>query len=204
MEACEFDPHELERCEERLFALRAMSRKYATPIETPAGAGAEICRRSGGSRGQPQRGRRASRSGSADARAAYAAAAGALSAAREERRARAREGGHRRTAAAQARARGVQRRPYSATTALVSATGYDRAEFLVRTNPGSRLGPLMKVASGGELSRFLLAIKVCLAERGTAPDPRLRRNRHRRRRRGRRRNGTAARAARRARRRFWP
>ncbi len=52
---------------------------------------------------------------------------------------------------------------------LVSATGYDRAEFLVRTNPGSRLGPLMKVASGGELARFLLAIKVCLAERGTAP-----------------------------------
>ena len=53
--------------------------------------------------------------------------------------------------------------------ALVAASGYDRAEFLVRTNPGSRPGPLMKVASGGELSRFLLAIKVCLAERGTAP-----------------------------------
>ena len=52
---------------------------------------------------------------------------------------------------------------------LVSASGYDRAEFLVRTNPGSRPGPLMKVASGGELSRFLLAVKVCLAERGTAP-----------------------------------
>ena len=39
----------------------------------------------------------------------------------------------------------------------------------MRTNPGSRPGPLMKVASGGELARFLLAIKVCLAERGTAP-----------------------------------
>ncbi len=52
---------------------------------------------------------------------------------------------------------------------LASPSGYDRAEFLVRTNPGSRPGPLMKVASGGELSRFLLAIKVCLAERGTAP-----------------------------------
>ena len=50
-----------------------------------------------------------------------------------------------------------------------SASGYDRAEFVVRTNPGSRPGPLMKVASGGELARFLLAIKVCLAERGTAP-----------------------------------
>ena len=52
---------------------------------------------------------------------------------------------------------------------LVAASGYDRAEFLVRTNPGSRLGPLMKVASGGELARFLLALKVRLSERSTAP-----------------------------------
>ncbi|MCG6116483.1 MAG: hypothetical protein MEQ84_14950, partial [Mesorhizobium sp.] len=39
----------------------------------------------------------------------------------------------------------------------------------VRTNPGSRAGPMMKVASGGELSRFLLALKVALADRGSAP-----------------------------------
>ena len=51
----------------------------------------------------------------------------------------------------------------------VSADGYDRVEFVVQTNPGSRPGPLMKVASGGELSRFLLALKVSLAERDTAP-----------------------------------
>ncbi len=51
----------------------------------------------------------------------------------------------------------------------VSPDGYDRAEFCVQTNPGSRPGPLMKVASGGELARFLLALKVSLAERGTAP-----------------------------------
>jgi DNA repair protein RecN len=47
--------------------------------------------------------------------------------------------------------------------------GIDRAEFWVRTNPGTRPGPLMKVASGGELSRFLLALKVVLADRGSAP-----------------------------------
>jgi len=40
---------------------------------------------------------------------------------------------------------------------------------VVRTNPGTRPGPMMKVASGGELSRFLLAIKVALADRGSAP-----------------------------------
>ena len=39
----------------------------------------------------------------------------------------------------------------------------------MRTNPGTRAGPMMKVASGGELSRFLLALKVALADRGSAP-----------------------------------
>ena len=47
--------------------------------------------------------------------------------------------------------------------------GLDRVEFWVRTNPGTRPGPLMKVASGGELARFLLALKVVLADRGSAP-----------------------------------
>ncbi len=47
--------------------------------------------------------------------------------------------------------------------------GFDRVEFWVQTNPGTRPGPLMKVASGGELSRFLLALKVVLADRGSAP-----------------------------------
>ena len=47
--------------------------------------------------------------------------------------------------------------------------GFDRIEFHVQTNPGTRPGPLMKVASGGELSRFMLALKVALADRGSAP-----------------------------------
>ena len=47
--------------------------------------------------------------------------------------------------------------------------GIDRVEFWVRTNPGTQPGPLMKVASGGELARFLLAMKVVLAEKNTAP-----------------------------------
>ena len=64
--------------------------------------------------------------------------------------------------------------------------GLDRIEFWVRTNPGTRPGPLMKVASGGELARFLLALKVVLADRGSAPTLDLRRDRHRRRRRSRR------------------
>ena len=47
--------------------------------------------------------------------------------------------------------------------------GIDRVEFWVSTNPGTRPGPLAKVASGGELSRFMLALKVTLADRGSAP-----------------------------------
>src|SRR5207237_903649 len=47
--------------------------------------------------------------------------------------------------------------------------GFERVEFWVETNPGTRPGPLMKVASGGELSRFMLALKVVLADRGSAP-----------------------------------
>ena len=47
--------------------------------------------------------------------------------------------------------------------------GIDDVAFEVRTNPGTRPGPLMKVASGGELARFLLALKVALADRGSAP-----------------------------------
>ena len=49
-----------------------------------------------------------------------------------------------------------------------SADGIDRAEFLISTNPGAPLAPLTKIASGGELSRFILALKVALAEEGGA------------------------------------
>ncbi|MGB6968926.1 MAG: DNA repair protein RecN, partial [Methyloceanibacter sp.] len=47
--------------------------------------------------------------------------------------------------------------------------GLDRVSFFVRTNPGTEPGPLMKVASGGELARVILALKVVLAARGSAP-----------------------------------
>ncbi|MDP2124492.1 MAG: AAA family ATPase, partial [Parvibaculum sp.] len=47
--------------------------------------------------------------------------------------------------------------------------GIDRVSFLISTNPGAPFGPLIKIASGGELSRFVLALKVALASRGSAP-----------------------------------
>jgi DNA repair protein RecN (Recombination protein N) len=48
------------------------------------------------------------------------------------------------------------------------AGGMDSAEFLIATNPGADFAPLAKIASGGELSRFILALKVALAEQGGA------------------------------------
>ena len=49
-----------------------------------------------------------------------------------------------------------------------SADGYDEVSFLVSTNKGTSKGPIGKIASGGELSRFLLALKVCLTKGYTA------------------------------------
>ena len=48
------------------------------------------------------------------------------------------------------------------------ASGMDSVEFLIATNPGADFAPLNKIASGGELSRFILALKVALAEKGGA------------------------------------
>jgi DNA repair protein RecN (Recombination protein N) len=167
LQACDFDPRELERCETRLFALRAMARKYATPVEAlPALAQKYAGELADLGAAHARVGELEKRSGSAAD--AYIAAAATLSSAR------------------QASARDLERvvnaelpplklerasfrAPVESNAGLVAADGFDRVEFIVQTNPGSRPGPLMKVASGGELSRFLLALKVSLAERGTAP-----------------------------------
>ena len=167
IEASAYDPAELERCEERLFALRAMARKYGAPVaDLPALAqkfADELARLDAG-RGEVERLAKAL----ALAKADYAAAAGALSAAREVSAQELEK-----AVTAELRPLKLERAEFkvelSRDEALVSENGYDRMEFLVRTNPGARPGPLMKVASGGELARFLLAIKVRLAERGTAP-----------------------------------
>ena len=168
LEASAFDPHELERCEERLFALRAMGRKHNVPIESlPALAQKFADDLAALAAGRSEVGR---------LEAGVKSAAERLSRGgeRAQRRARAeRARSSRRRSSAELAPLKLERAEFSVDLkrddALVSPSGYDRAEFFVRTNPGSRPGPLMKVASGGELARFLLAIKVRLAERGTAP-----------------------------------
>jgi DNA repair protein RecN (Recombination protein N) len=167
MRACAFDPRELERCEERLFALRGMGRKYnVAPDALPALAekyAADLADLSD-AHARVARGEQAQ----AAAQAAYAAAAKALSAARAK-------AAQDLSAAVNAElpplklARATFTAEVSTDERAVTPDGYDRVEFVVQTNPGARPGPMMKVASGGELSRFLLALKVTLAERETAP-----------------------------------
>ena len=167
LDACAYDPQALERCEERLFALRAMSRKHGAPIDNlPALAQKYADDLAALDAGRDEVVRLEAEVGRT--REAYRAAARALSAARGQS---ARE--LEKAVTAELPPLKLERAQFrvelKSDEGLAAPSGWDRAEFLVRTNPGSRPGPLMKVASGGELSRFLLAIKVCLAERGTAP-----------------------------------
>jgi DNA repair protein RecN (Recombination protein N) len=165
--ALSFEPRELERTEERLFALRAAARKYSVPVsELPA-----LAARMAGNLAALESGEdrlAALDKTAAAARAAYDAAAAALS---KRRRAAAKR--LEKAVTAELPALKLERAEFlvaiETDAARASDMGIDDVAFLVRTNPGTAAGPLMKVASGGELARFLLALKVALADRGSAP-----------------------------------
>jgi len=165
--AADFDPAELERIEERLFALRAASRKYSTPVDGLAALAAKYAADVALiDAGAEKLKRLEAAAGEADQR--YASAARKLSAAREK-------SAQKLDRAVNAELPPLKLERATFTTQIESAPdsagpqGFDRIEFWVQTNPGTRPGPLMKVASGGELSRFLLALKVVLSDRGSAP-----------------------------------
>ncbi len=161
------DPQELERIEERLFALRAAGRKYNAPVDALSALGAryaaDLALIDAGAE------RLVALEAAADAAdAAYRTAATALSI--------------RRKRAAEKLDRAVNKelgplkleRAHFTTDIETDAQspgphGIDRVEFWVQTNPGTKPGPMMKVASGGELARLMLALKVALADRGSAP-----------------------------------
>jgi DNA repair protein RecN (Recombination protein N) len=161
----DFDPRELERIEERLFALRAAGRKYGVPVDAlPALAekfAAELTALDAGEARLIALTRELEA-----AESAYGAAARVLSEARKK------------AAAALDTAVNAELAPLKLDgarfmtdirTEAEGPDGYDQVEFWVQTNPGTKPGPLMKIASGGELARFMLALKVVLADRGSAP-----------------------------------
>jgi DNA repair protein RecN (Recombination protein N) len=167
LRAAEFDPRELERTEERLFALRAAARKHSRAVDAlPALRIQMASDLSDLDHGEEKLA--ALEATVVTAEATYGRAARALSAARAAA-ARELEG----RVEAELPALRLERARFlvaqEASDKAAGPEGIDRIEFHVQTNPGTRPGPMMKVASGGELSRFLLALKVSLADRGSAP-----------------------------------
>jgi len=167
LRAADHDPRELERIEERLFALRAAARKYNVAVDELAALAARYAGDLATlDAGAQELGRLEARARDAEAR--YRAFASGLSASR--RRAGAKLD---KAVSAELKPLKLERARFSTEIASeLSAAGpggFDRVEFWVQTNPGTRPGPLMRVASGGELARFLLALKVVLYDRGSAP-----------------------------------
>lgn len=160
LDALEFDPHELETCEERLFAIRALARKHqVTPDELGVYA-AELRERLYALDASDKKLGEA-RLAVTKAEASYDAAASALTEAR-----RAAAGQLDRAVTAELAPLKMERAVFTTevSEAAASAQGRDMVAFTVATNPGAPSGPLAKIASGGELSRFLLALKVCLSD----------------------------------------
>ncbi|MEO0390874.1 MAG: DNA repair protein RecN [Pseudomonadota bacterium] len=155
-----FNPHELEEAEERLFALRALARKHEvapddlatladdlrSKLEALDAGDAGLAKLADAVRAAEQHYAQAA----ADLRAARIKAASALDAA----------------VTAELAPLKMERAVFTTqiTDEAPGPDGTDAVQFTVATNPGAPAGPLGKIASGGELSRFLLALKVCLAQ----------------------------------------
>jgi len=164
----ELAPHRLAQIEERLFALRDLARKHAVPVDALAEHGAKLAAQLAALDDQSGRLARLAQEETA-ARQAYVTAADALSTARAK-------AARRLDAAVNAelpplkldKARFATRLEPLADTDW-GEHGRERVVFEITTNPGMPPGPLSKIASGGELSRFLLALKVVLAEADPVP-----------------------------------
>ncbi|WP_422011855.1 DNA repair protein RecN [Reyranella sp.] len=167
-DALEFDPARLEKIEERLFALRAMARKHNVAVaglsDLAEKFSAQLAALDDGEAGLKKLAAEAKA-----ARAIYVTAAEAQAAARRKGAARLDK-----AVAAELAPLKLERAKFVTDVAALpevewSAAGTDRVQFTVSTNPGAPPAPIAKIASGGELSRFLLALKVCLAKAGDAP-----------------------------------
>jgi len=167
-DALEFDPARLEKIEERLFALRAMARKHNVAVaglsDLAEKFSAQLAALDDGEAGLKKLAAEAKA-----ARATYVTAAEAQAAARRKGAARLDK-----AVAAELAPLKLERAKFVTEVAALpeaewSAAGMDRVQFTVSTNPGAPPAPIARIASGGELSRFLLALKVCLAKAGDAP-----------------------------------
>ena len=162
-----FNPADLEKSEERLFALRAAARKHKCTVDALAATRERFEKElatltDGGQQLAKLEARTAA------AQKDYDKAADLLSADRKKV-------AKNLDKAVQAELPPLKLEKARFETQITSDAGkpgphgIDRVEFVVAANPGTPLSPLMKVASGGELARFMLALKVILAAKGSAP-----------------------------------
>jgi DNA repair protein RecN (Recombination protein N) len=163
-DAMAFDPARLEQAEARLFDIRGLARKHRVEPDSLAALGQQMRTQLAAIEAGGERVAELDRQLIA-ARATYARAADSLSGQRRE------------TAARLDSAVAAELAPLKLDSARFKTSfaaaepgpgGTDRVEFEVSTNPGAPFGPLTRIASGGELSRFILALKVALAEAGSA------------------------------------
>jgi DNA repair protein RecN (Recombination protein N) len=163
-----FEPKDLERAEERLFALRALARKHRVAVDDlPLLLGrleAELAALDTSEAREWELAKQA-----AAARKDYEAQAVALSKARRQAAKRLDAEVMGELGPLKLERAGFITNIETVEPAEGGPSGIDRIAFFVRTNPGTEAGPMMKVASGGELARFILALKVVLAARGSAP-----------------------------------
>ncbi len=165
--ALDADPARLEQVEQRLFELRALARKHKVSAEALPDLAASLKARAA-ALVAGEEGLIALDAAAAKTRAAYGQAAAALGAARSAAAARL-------DAAVAAELAPLKLDAARFRTAITRLTesewgpeGQERVEYEIATNPGADFAPLVKIASGGELSRFILALKVALASTGSA------------------------------------
>ncbi|WP_106638863.1 DNA repair protein RecN [Allosphingosinicella vermicomposti] len=164
-EALSYDPARLEEAEARLFDLRAMARKHRVECDALPALAEEMAAKLGAIQAGGE-GLAALERQVAEQRAAYDAAAAELTRLRMEAAARLDAAVAGELAPLKLDAAKFRTVIEPLTDGQWSAKGKDRVEFEIATNPGAPFAPLAKIASGGELSRFILALKVALAERG--------------------------------------
>ena len=158
LESLSFDPSELEETEERLFAIRALARKHGVASDDLAEFAAELRQKLAAlDAGDSDLAQKVAEL--KEARKRYDKSADALSVARSEAAGKLDD-----AVMAELSPLKMERAVFETHVSPGDdgPDGRDTVAFTVATNPGAPAGPLNKIASGGELSRFLLALKVCL------------------------------------------
>ncbi len=164
----DLDPARLEKIEERLFALKALARKHRVEVKALPALRLDLAQRLAAIDDRVGAVERLTKEAAA-AKAAYLAAAEQLGALRRDTAKKFDRG-----VAAELPPLKLERAAFSTIIVRAdesdwSARGIDRVRFEAATNPGQPPGPLNKIASGGELSRFMLALKVVLAKADPVP-----------------------------------